>query len=120
MNSAEFIKATKVVAASALTGLIKAIEKPPGRTPAPSLVRISDLFHRLSEDDRKIFGEALELAAGQATDNFLLILDGALAIESGPEKGELELYYKSGTDRVRLNDPEDAPLNEIFRGSRAI
>jgi len=115
MDSDIFVEALKTITTSALSGLLKTIEKPPGRKPDTSLIRISDLFHRLSENDKQTFSEALQLAARQSTNNFLLVLDGSLAIESVPEKGALELYYKNERGRTRLNDPADAPLNEIFR-----
>lgn len=57
----------------------------------------------------------MELAASLTICDFLGILDGSLAIESGEKKGELELFYNDGENRTRLNDPEGDLLNEIFR-----
>lgn len=115
MNSETFVEAIKLIASSALTGLLKTIKNPPGRRPTPNLVRISALFHSLNEKDKQTFSEALELAARQSNSNFFLVLDGSLAIESAVEKGQLELYYNDGKDRVWLNNPHSVPLNEIYR-----
>lgn len=110
-----FVESIKLIASSALTGLLKTIKNPPGRNPAPDLVRISDLFRSLNEKDRETFAHALELSARQSINNFFLVLDGSLVIESTTEKGQLELYYNDGKESVRVNDPCKDSLNEIYR-----
>lgn len=115
MNNEGFVEAIKLIASSALSGLLKTIENPPGRSPSPNLVHISDFFHSLNEKDRQTFADSLELAARQSIGNLFLVLDGSLAIESTTDKGQLELYYNNGKERVRLNDPCEVPLNEIYR-----
>ena len=115
MTAEEFVQAIKVITISALSGLLKTFIKPPGKKPAPDLVRISNFFNRLSEEDKETFSGALELAAKQSACNFLLVLDGALAIESTEEKGILELYYCHDKVRVKINDTDNVMLNEIFR-----
>ena len=70
MNSKGFVKAIELIASSALTGLLKTIAKPPGKSPAPNLVRISELYRSLSDKDKQIFSDALELAARQSINNF--------------------------------------------------
>jgi len=115
MNNKGFVEAIELIASSALNGLLKAIENPPGRSPSPNLVQISDFFRTLNEKDRQTFAIALELASRQSINNLFLVLDGSLAFESMAEKGQLELYYNNGKERVRLNDPCEVPLNEIYR-----
>lgn len=115
MTSEEFVLAIKIITKSALSGLLKAIIFPPGRTPAPDLVRISNFYNKLSEDDKIIFYEALALAAEQSACNFLSVIDGTLAIESTEQNGQLELYYNDGKSRTKLNDTDNIMLNDIFR-----
>lgn len=114
MNAEEFVQAIKQAMSNNVLGLIKFIENPPGRSPSQSSLRISKFYNGLNDVDKKTFQEALELAVGQSMDNFLCILDGSLAIESGEKKGELELFYTDGESRTRLNDPEGNPLSDIF------
>lgn len=114
MTVEEFVQAVKRAMSNNVPGLIKFIEKPPGRSPSQSSLRISRFYNGLNDVDKKIFQEALELAVGQSIDNFLCILDGSLAIESGEKKGDLELFYNDGENRTRLNDPEGNPLSDIF------
>ena len=115
MNSKGFVKAIELIASSALTGLLKTIAKPPGKSPAPNLVRISELYRSLSDKDKQIFSDALELAARQSINNFLLVLDGSLAIESTSDKGALELYYINDKERILINSSSEPSLNEIYR-----
>jgi len=116
MNAQEFVEAIKVIMHAGVSGLIKGIENPPGREPRHKLMRISEFYNGLTEEDRRTFQDALEMAAEDGFSSMLLILDGALAIEDGM-KGQLELYYSDGTKRIRLNDPDeqDYLLNELFR-----
>jgi len=115
MTSYEFVEAIKKITQAALSGLLKTFVEPPGRKPAPELVRISNFFKSLSDEDKKTFTEALELTTRQSACNFLSVLDGALAIESTEGKGQLELYYSDGKSRMRINAPDKIMLNEIFR-----
>lgn len=115
MTSEEFVHAIKTIMKSALSGLLKTIITPPGRRPAPELIQISHFYNKLSEEDKGIFSDALELAAKQSACNFLSVLDGALAIEPSGEKGNLELYYSDGKTLVKLNDTDKVMLNEVFR-----
>ncbi len=47
--------------------------------------------------------EALDDVAEGVIFGVLCVLDGVRAIESGPDKGELELYYVKDGTRVLLN-----------------
>ncbi len=48
---------------------------------------------------------------------FFCILDGVSAIENGPTKGELQLYFVKAGERVRLN-PSDESLHDLFNAQR--
>lgn len=113
MDAEEFVEAINQIRISAIAGLVRALEHPPGRRPNQRIVEASILYNRLSEQDKRAFRTGLEIAAKQSTNNFLSVLDGSLAVENGL-KGRLELYYTDGVNRVLLNDPQVGPLNELF------
>ncbi len=114
MNNKEFVMATIQIMHAAISGLVKSIKKPPGRDPALTLKRISQLYNKLDNTDKAIFVEALTYASEMNINNLLLMLDGALAIEDSEIKGYLELFFSDGKKRTRINQPEDS-LSEIFR-----
>jgi len=61
---------------------------------------------------------ALKLVADSALFGFLCVLDGARAIESGANKGELRLLYSNGAEGDRpLSGPTEPLLHEFFKKS---
>jgi hypothetical protein len=60
--------------------------------------------------------EVIREAAENAVFGVLAILDGARVIENASEKGELQLYYVKGDERVLLNDQRKAPLHDVYNG----
>ena len=101
---------------SANAGLISSIiENPPGRKPHTNLVRISNFYKSLDNNGKEIFKSALALAARDSMNTPLCVIDGSMAFEPRGRKGELELYYVAEGIRVRLNDPGETPLDELFR-----
>jgi hypothetical protein len=63
--------------------------------------------------------EALTYAAESAVFGVMCVLDGVRAIESGSEKGDLELYYVKGDRKILLNDPQNEELHNLFQGMRS-
>jgi hypothetical protein len=45
---------------------------------------------------------------------FFCVLDGVSAIEDSPEKGDLELYFVKSSQKIRLNDPRQEELHNLF------
>jgi len=72
----------------------------------------------LSAEDQATLAEALKDAAEGAIFGFFCVLDGARVIEAGPDKGDFELYYVKGAERVLLNAPGD-DLHDIFQAMRS-
>jgi hypothetical protein len=68
----------------------------------------------LSENDKKIFRQAIAIAAHQATFGMLAVLDGARQIEDSPVKGTLELHYVKSDQRMLLNAPSAEALHDLF------
>jgi hypothetical protein len=116
MNAREFIQSVRVAVSNAATeGTVTALTRPPGRRPDPSLVACSKWFNGLKPEDRDVVTQVIDMAAKQATYNFLLALDGLIALEPPGPKGRLELFFSKGGARVRLNDESEEPLTSLFK-----
>jgi hypothetical protein len=64
---------------------------PPGRKPAEALVRLSNWFKSLSEDDQAMVALAMRESADATLFGVLCVIDGVRVIEDEPEKSEFEL-----------------------------
>jgi hypothetical protein len=59
---------------------------------------------------RRVLQEAAEMAVFE----FFCALDGVSVIEDEIEKGELELHFLKKDQRIRLNDPNQEELHNLF------
>ncbi len=116
MNTKDFVEAVRAAVYNAATkGTVDVLERPPGRSPDAELVKLSEWYHHLISEDRENILRVADMAAKQATYNFLLILDGLLTVESVGSKGKLELSYNDGSARTRLNDESANQLSSLFK-----
>ena len=116
MNAADFVDAVRTEVRDAATeGSMSLLGRPPGRRPDPELVRLSQWFNALPEIDKGRVREVAALASHQATFGILAVLDGVRVIESGPDRGALELWYVKGTRSTLLNDPNGPLLHELMQ-----
>jgi hypothetical protein len=116
MNTIDFIRAIRAaVHRNAAKGIVEVLHGPSGRRPERRLVELSQWFRGLSQEDRDAVARVADLAADQATYNFLLVLDGLLPIEPAGPKGRLELIYDDGTTRTRLNGKDVGELSASFK-----
>ncbi|MGA2581950.1 MAG: hypothetical protein ABSG31_01630 [Tepidisphaeraceae bacterium] len=104
----------KLAFESAVSSTLKNMTSPPGSRPSAELLELSRWFNELSNEAKKMVEHAISLSAAHAVTGFLSIIDGARAIESGPDKGRLELLYVKRETRVLLNDRHREPLNDKF------
>jgi hypothetical protein len=112
MNAREFVDVVRtVVMDAAVEGVVKCLTDPPGRKPAPSLLALSQWFVALSADDRNMVRQALEEASHAAVFGLFAVIDGARRVDSKQPPGELELWYKAGQDRTKLNGDLHELLN---------
>lgn len=115
MTALEFVKAVKGGACvAAVESLIANLTSPPGRRPEEALVELSTWYRQLSSEDKEGLHQALRRAADFAVFGVLAILDGVRVVEAYGTKGEFELYYVKGSDRVLLNDPNSVPLHDLL------
>ncbi len=118
MSPLEFVDAVKQgTSDAAVVGTVSSLEQPSGRRPAKELLRRSTWYRQLSERDQNFVRDALREAAEMTVFEFFCILDGVSAIENGPTKGELQLYFVKAGERVRLN-PSDESLHDLFNAQR--
>jgi hypothetical protein len=116
MNTQEFVNAVRTaVYDAAAKGTVAVLKRPPGRRPDAEMLRLSDWYKRLNSEDRENLSRLVDMAASQTTYNFLLILDGLLAVEPAGTKGKLELFYDDGKTRTRLNDENANQLSFLFK-----
>jgi hypothetical protein len=117
MTIEEFVKAVKIQTSDAtIKGTLKSLSSPPGRKPRAQDVHLSQWYNRLNSTDRQRLGEALREAAELAVFSFFCVLDGVSVVEATPDKGEVEIYFVKGSERIRLNDPHREELHNVFNG----
>jgi len=78
-----------------VSGETRALDNPPGRSPSPDLVALSEWFRDLDRDDRAMAVELMRWMAYGTLHGALCVLDGVAAIEGGPAKGQLRLLHES-------------------------
>ena len=117
MTPEDFIRALKVVIHDAgIRAVRETLERPSGRTPQRSVVKLFDWYHSLSDADRQKLTEVVQHAVHASIFNFLCVLDGVCAIEDTQKKGELELCYLRDGVRTLLNDPDAEFLHDLYQG----
>ena len=116
MTSEEFVKRIHTAVYESAIGVsLTLLEHPPGRSPSPALVALSQWFRGLSPEDKRHVRMAIRFAVGNAVFGVLTVLDGERAIRVAEEEcGSLELRYETSDRSVLLNDPEGKPLHDIF------
>lgn len=115
MTIAEFVRAIKIQTSdAAVDGTIQSLVEPPGRRPPTEFVQLSAWYQQLDSKDQAMLREALRLATEMAVFEFLCILDGVSVIEETAEKGNVELYLVRDAERIRLNDPGQQELHNVY------
>jgi len=116
MNNEQFIKSIiQAVHDSVVNGLLENIENPPGRKPPSSSVELAEWVSKLPENEKEKIQKIINRAVHAAIFGFLTVLDGARAIESTPEKGQLKLFWEKEAEKILLNDPENEDLHDIYQ-----
>jgi hypothetical protein len=115
MNSEQFIEVIRtIVEIASVDDSIKVFLDPPGRSPSPDLLALSDWFRSLSDYDRSMVRKAMHSAVRTAIFGFFCVLDGVRAAEDDREKGKFELLFRKGQSVTRLNPPDHEYLHNIY------
>ena len=114
MNAENFVIALKSKLLSLLPGISKNLIHPPGRKPKELLVKQSEWYNALSENDKTMVNSLIVKGIESAAFHTLCIFDGVSFLEDTPEKGVFELYFVKDGKRTLLNNPEEELLHDIF------
>jgi len=111
-----FVKAIeKVVLDSTVKGIQETLDHPPGRAPSKDLLELSQWYTSLTDKDKQMITKVITKASANAVFGFFCVIDGVRVFEDGPEKGDLELYYKKkNSETVLLNSPSGNFLHELM------
>jgi hypothetical protein len=104
----------KIVQEQAVNDIIENLEEPPGKKPSAELSELSYFYKSLNEEQKDKIKKILNETAEMTFFGLLCILDGVRAIESGEDKGTLELWYRKGEETILLNDPDDDFLHDLM------
>jgi hypothetical protein len=113
MNPEQFVSDLKTEVRNSVDGTIEYLANPPVKNPPDHLGVLSNWYRNLSNADKEVAKMAMEYAAEGSLFSLLNILDGMHYLPSSIA-GELELYYVEDDKRIRLNDPEEHFLYDIF------
>jgi len=104
MNAEQFVDVVReVVMKAAAKDVIRILECPPGRKPAPELTALSEWWQDLDENDRSYARMLATEVSHAAVFGFLCVIDGVRAIEDDPNKGNLELAFNKDGERTVIS-----------------
>jgi hypothetical protein len=86
----------------------------PGVKPSIWRTELAAWFNQLPETEAEMVLRAVSVAVDVSVFGFLCVLDGARAIESGEDKGEIRLIYVKREEEDRLNGRGGFDLHDIF------
>ncbi|MGO4875005.1 hypothetical protein ACEN2P_00255 [Pedobacter psychrotolerans] len=118
MNQERFIAVVKQqVVKSGVEGLIETYRNPPGRQPSESLLRMSNFYKALEDEQKSVLKEIILDAADTGIFGFLCLLDGVSSLNAyGGDSGHLKLIYvnESLGMETLLNNANEDFLYEIY------
>lgn len=115
MTGEAFVRIAKLQAVTgAVEATVAALNNPPGRTPDPSDVELSEWYRASSPESKVKIKFIVEEAVQQAVFSLLAVLDGVSALGAGYDTGKLLLFYAEGETRTLLNNPQEPELHNIF------
>ena len=116
MDQEHFITAIKMVVHDAsIQGIETTLSRPSGRKPYKKLKELSAWFNGLPESDKKNTLEIIRLSVHASILNMLSVVDGVIAIESTPDKGEIKLSFVKDGKPTPLNDSNADQLHDIYQ-----
>ena len=117
MDAAEFVDVVrKVVMEAAVDGVVSNLTEPPGKRPAPELLKLSKWFLGLPADDRAMVRRALDEGSHAAVFGLLAVLDGVRRVDPEQPPGKLQLWYEGRQGRTMLSgDLHDLLNSEDWR-----
>ena len=116
MTAEEFVDAIREhVMDSSVTGVIKVVSQPPGRSPGRDLLELSAWFNSLPERDREMVQRMLAHVAHAAVFGLFAVLDGSRTVAAYEAPSDhFELRHFHGTDVDVLSGPKGKVLHELL------
>ena len=95
-----------------IQGEIKQLKNPSGRSPFPRRIEKSNFYNSLS-DEQKITLEKIVFDSVKAGIFQVLVMIDNLGSFLDKD-GEFELFFAKGNERIKLNDPPENELHDLF------
>jgi hypothetical protein len=115
MTREQFVASVKLGASDAAVRMTTgSLVQPMGRRPSKEAIELASWYRDLKPEAQSHVQRVVRQAAESAVFGVLAILDGVRAVEESGPKGEFELVYRKGEDRVLLNDPNAELLHDTF------
>ena len=115
MNREDFVtRMFENAVVSSVAACVKTLRKPPGRKPHASLVEESRWFNQLADSDRAFVERCVKRGAEMALFSVFTVLDGVSFMEDFGPKGDFELYFSKGDERILLNPQDGELLHEMM------
>jgi len=116
MNPEAFISIVKqVVELNSMDNVIKNITQLSGAKVDHRYKYLVEWYKDLDDEGRECVKQIIREAVSTTLFGFFCVLDGVRAIENGPDKGRLELYYVKENEKILLNDFNEEFLHDIYK-----
>ena len=114
ITNEDFVNSIKeVVVETAFNSVKENLFRPPGKSPALRLIKMSEWYNKLNDSEKNILFQIIQESVDTAVFGFLCVLDGVRSFEN-ENKGELKLYYEKGNEKILLNDKNSEYLHNLL------
>jgi hypothetical protein len=116
MNAEDFVEALRThVMEAAVADTISILQRPPGRSPSPELVELSNWLKGIPQDDAQKVERVLALCARQVLFGVFAVIDGSRAIDPRAGVGDhFELRHVHAEGVEILAGPAGAVLHDLL------
>jgi hypothetical protein len=116
MEGHEFVEAVKrYVRDESIEGNLQLFLVPPGRAPKSELVELSRWYNALDDNGKEMVRRIVRESVDAGLFGLFCVLDGVRTIEGQGPKGEFQLYYVNGDEKVLLNDFDKEFLHDLYK-----
>jgi hypothetical protein len=119
MTAEQLIKDIKIyLSDGCIQDVLEELVTPTSQSPTSKEVSLSIWYNQLNDSQKDFIHYIIKESIENSIFGFLCILDGVRSIEDADkkgEKGDLELYYVKGQQRILLNNSDNEFLHDIFK-----
>ncbi len=118
MTPDNFVSLIKVaVEIGAKDDIIENLNEPPGRKPDPELLKNSEWYLSLNEEEKERLKSIVSESVSEALFGFFSVLDGVRSISESGKVNNLKLYHVENNKKVLLNDQSKKYLHDIYKNA---